>query len=120
MYKTNINFELLQQLEESLWKAETRFDLNYMDDLLAPDFFEFGRSGRTYTREETLSAKAEPIKATLPLPQFKIHPITDEVFLITYVSEVQYGELERANRSSLWRKINDSWKLQFHQGTAIN
>lgn len=42
--------ETLRQLEESLWRAETRFDSVSMDRLLATDYFEFGRSGKVYSR----------------------------------------------------------------------
>ena len=43
----------LRCLEESLWRAETRFDRDHMNEVLAPDFFELGRSGRVYGREDT-------------------------------------------------------------------
>ena len=36
--------ELLQRLEEELWREETRFDLSRMEEVIAEDFFEFGRS----------------------------------------------------------------------------
>jgi len=39
---------VLQRLEEDLWREETRFDISYMDQVMAEDFFEFGRSGRVY------------------------------------------------------------------------
>ena len=39
---------------------------------------------------------------------------------MTYVSEVLYGDkVERANRSSIWSRHGDGWKLRFHQGTPI-
>jgi hypothetical protein len=57
----------LCRLEESLWRAETRFDRDHMNEVLAPDFFEFGQSGRVYRREDTLDVPAQPINATLPL-----------------------------------------------------
>jgi hypothetical protein len=117
MKTSNEDFEKLKQLEESLWIAETRFDNNYMDNILSPGFFEFGRSGKTYKREETLSAPFSGINARLPLKDFKIHLITEDVVLITYISEVQYDELEVGNRSSLWLKTPNGWQLQFHQGT---
>lgn len=112
--------EELQTLEESLWKSKTRFDRAYMDSILAEDFFEFGRSGRTYTRKECLDHSVEEIHATLPLKNFTVHEISEKVFLVTYISEVQYEELEIGNRSSLWKKTEEGWKLKFHQGTAIN
>lgn len=111
--------ERLYELEVSLWKPETRFDRDYMDDLLAEDFFEFGRSGRTYDRGETLSAPEQPIDIELPLQNFQIHDVADGVVLVTYVSKVQYEELEVGNRSSLWVHTEEGWKLRFHQGTAV-
>lgn len=115
----NEDIDKIKKLEESLWVAETRFDQEYMNRILSPDFFEFGRSGRMYKREETLSAPFSEIKAKLPLKNFKVHPITNDVVLVTYVSEVQYGKLEVGNRSSLWLRTPSGWQLQFHQGTPV-
>ena len=47
----------LTRLEESLWRTETRFDIELMDRTLAADFVEFGRSGRRYDREGVLRAE---------------------------------------------------------------
>ncbi len=109
----------LKELEQSLWIAKTRFDKKYMEKILASDFFEFGRSGKTYTRAQTLSTATEKINAKIPLKDFKVHQITNNVFLVTYISEVHYKELEVANRSSIWLKTPTGWQLKFHQGTAI-
>lgn len=112
--------ETLQELEECLWRSETRFDRAFMDQTLASDFFEFGRSGRTYRRDETLGAPSQPLHATLPLKNFQVHWIETNVALVTYVSEVTYGDvIEYGRRSSLWSKSLEGWKLRFHQGTAI-
>ena len=62
--------ELLQRLEEELWREETRFDLSRMEEVIAEDFFEFGRSGRLYQRADTLSVPSTPIEAVIPLPDF--------------------------------------------------
>lgn len=51
----------LQALEEPLWRAETRFSLEYMERILAPDFFEFGRSGRVYQRRDALNIPSYPV-----------------------------------------------------------
>lgn len=111
--------EKLKELEESLWRAETRFDKHYMGKILAPDFFEFGRSGRVYKREETLAAPAQEIKSTLPLKNFQVQLINQDVVLVTYVSEVHYDSLEISNRSSVWSKTSAGWHLRFHQGTPV-
>ena len=52
----------LQQLEEGLWIAGTRFDMEWMERTLAPDFFEFGRSGRVYRRADSLGIESQPIE----------------------------------------------------------
>jgi len=114
------DYEELKELEESLWRAERRFDREYMDATLAPDFFEFGRSGRVYIRHDTLDVESNAIHSTLPLPHFAARLIAGDVALVTYMSEVTYGNtLERANRSSLWSRYPTGWRLRFHQGTPV-
>ncbi len=120
MNQESSRFEELQQLEESLWKRETRFDQEYIQNILSDDFFEFGRSGKRYTRAETLSQASQEIHAQFPLKEFQVHEISSTVFLVTYISEVQYENLEIGNRSSLWEKTPEGWKLRFHQGTAVH
>jgi hypothetical protein len=110
----------LRRLEESLWQAQHRFDRAHMENTLAPDFFEFGRSGRVYRTEDTLGVPFEPSEAKLPLPNFAVRMISADVALVTYVSEVKFSDVtETANRSSLWSRYPAGWKLRFHQGTPI-
>jgi hypothetical protein len=106
----------LKTLEESLWIEETRFDKSYMNNIIVADFFEYGRSGKVYTREEILSHPYQKIRATIPLKNFQIHKITKNVYQVTYISEVGIDRL-KSNRSSIWLYSNNSWKLKFHQGT---
>jgi hypothetical protein len=110
----------LAQLEEELWREETRFDRARMEALLAPDFLEFGRSGRLYRRADTLVAPREPIAAVLPLPHFDIRLLAPDVAQVTYRSAVTYGgQVLHARRSSIWTRAAtvDGWALRFHQGT---
>lgn len=107
----------LRRLEESLWREETRFDRDYMDTLLAPGFVEFGRSGRIWTREAMLTTPRRKIGARLPLPKFGIRMLTDDIALVTYRSEGLEDDVEVGNRASIWRRTEDGWKLEFHQGT---
>jgi hypothetical protein len=119
MKLSDTEIENFRKLEESLWQSATRFDLHYQEKIFAKDFFEFGRSGRTYTRQQMIRSTHEPIHAKLPLQNFNVQKVDTNTVLITYISEVQYEELEKANRSSLWTKTENSWQLRFHQGTAI-
>ena len=109
----------LELLEEDMWRAEVRFDHRRMDDILAPDFFEFGKSGRFCRREDTLETPAQLIKAKLPLMDFKARLLDSNVAQVTYISAVTYqGVEELARRSSIWSRTKHGWQLRFHQGTS--
>lgn len=108
------DLDLLAQLEDAMWRSETRGDRNWMDRHLAPDFREFGRSGRRYKRGEIIAADVGEIDAVLPLPDLQIRELGAGLALVTYRSEVAG---EAANRSSIWRWIGSGWQMEFHQGT---
>ena len=60
----------LMALEETLWRADTRYDRILMEQTFAPDFVEIGRSGRRYERAE-MFFDPDPeavIREELPLP----------------------------------------------------
>jgi hypothetical protein len=111
--------DILERLEEALWREETRFDIQRMENVLAEDFFEFGWSGRFYGREETLAVPRGPIDAVLPLPDFRA-PAGRRPRARTYKSAVTHdGVVLRARRSSIWSRTPTGWVLRFHQGTPI-
>lgn len=109
----------LYELEVSLWQPETRFDRPRMEKTLAPGFFEFGRSGRKWTREQCLDVSPAPFSVKLPLPEFSVRLVSKDIALATYVSDVDFsGVVEVANRSSVWRRGGPlGWQIVFHQGT---
>jgi hypothetical protein len=112
----------LRALEVSLWTTETRFDPALMEQTLDKDFVEFGRSGRRYERAEMIfpADQMQPIDIRLPLPDYSVDLIAPDVALVTYTSDVRYdGTVHCARRSSLWRRVDGSWKLRFHQGTPV-
>ena len=108
----------LMRLEENLWREETRFDMRFMERVLAPDFFEYGRSGRVYTREQSLACPRQPTDAALPLPNLKIRLINEVTAQVTYDSAITNdGIVEHGHRSSIWSRTPEGWILRFHQGT---
>ena len=112
----------LRALEVSLWTAETRFDPGLMEQTFDKDFVEFGRSGRRYDRADMIfpADHMQDIDILLPLPDYSVNLIAPDVALATYTSEVRYdGTVQRARRSSLWRRVGGGWKLRFHQGTPV-
>ena len=116
-----IDHDLLERLEEELWREDTRFDLARMNEVIAPDFFEFGRSGRVYRREDTLGVTPQPIEARFPLQDFRARLIAPDVAQVTYNSAIKYsGVYEYGRRSSIWSRAPTGWVLRFHQGTPFD
>ena len=114
---TNADVLRLRGLEEGLWRTETRFDPVWMAQILAPDFMEYGCSGRIYARDEILPGEEERgvIDATLPLPGFAVRALSSEIVQVTYVSALRSrGAIQLCNRSSIWRRVGASWQLCFH------
>lgn len=110
----------LTHLEEGLWLEETRFDQRWMDIVLHPDFDEVGMSGRAHTRDEVIRAQPVTLNAVLPLEEFRMDLVDEDVALVRYVSRDRVnGAPREAERSSLWINTNDGWRLRYHQGTPL-
>ncbi len=108
----------LRDLEESLWRSETRYDAAHVERVFHPDFFEFGQSGRVWTLA-TMAMSGEPIEVELPLPAYRAELIAPDVALTHYESR-QLDGTGAANRSSVWLRTPDGWQLRFHQGTPTH
>ena len=110
----------LEGLEESLWRKEIRNDRAVMEQLLADDVTEFGRSGRIWRRVDLLGP-VESLDAALPLADFAVRMLDDTTALVTYISQVRRhgGSFEYARRSSIWSNRSTGWVLRFHQGTPF-
>ena len=109
------------ELEQCLWRSETRFDPAVMEALFSPDFLEFGRSGRRYSRSDTIFQKSQAVTMNAKLHNIDVRELTEDVAQVTYISEVHYAhETEWANRSSIWTNTTGAWQLRFHQGTPTD
>jgi hypothetical protein len=109
---------ILTCLEEDMWREVTRFDPTFQEQRFAADFFEFGRSGRVYTRDQIIRLNSQPIHAVLPLPNLAIRLLDTNTAQITYNSQVEYdGIIDHARRSSIWSRTENGWVMRFHQGT---
>ena len=111
----------LTRLEEAMWIAATRYDLAFQQERFAPDFFEFGQSGRVYAREQLILERDGEIKARLPLDALQIRRLDEATAQVTYNSHVEYdGVVEHARRSSIWTRTDRGWVMRFHQGTPYD
>jgi hypothetical protein len=113
---------LLLALEKALQTREVRGSADRLGELLAPDFREFGRSGRAYTFGDIVTRLvAETGPDNTDIADFSVSMIADAVALATYrgIRFEEDGSRQFTNRSSLWRLDPDrKWRMVFHQGTA--
>ena len=106
-------------LEHAMWNEETRFDLAFQEAKFAPDFLEFGRSGRTYSRSQVIRTDRSPIDAQLS--NLQLRELDSSTAQVTYVSRARFGEeVEYAHRSSIWTRGATGWQMRFHQGTPFD
>lgn len=103
--------------ERALLSPEVRSRAESVGELLAPEFFEVGQSGRRWERSEIIAevstddgVPAEPthVRATL---------VGSGLVLVTY--DLASGETTTVRRTTLWRHSTDGWKAVFHQGTRV-
>ncbi len=109
----------LTRLEEAMWRAESRFDLAFQEARFAPDFVEFGRSGRVYNRAQIIRTDKHPIEASLH--NLRLLELDENTVLVTYNSVAVFdGVHEHARRSSIWSRSPAGWVMRFHQGTPYD
>lgn len=114
----------LQALECELHQPKTRADIGRLAELLHPEFREFGRSGRSYTRAEILAQLTSETQLVIVHAQdFQLTALSDQVYLLSYRSAhlAPDGGLEHhTQRASIWRLEPGGWQMMFHQGTPTN
>jgi hypothetical protein len=119
--QTEQHSTVLRELELELQAIGTMQDEERLNELLADQFVEYGRSGRTYDKEQIIQLLLQATESNAWSQDFNIKPLSDQIALVTYRSAhlQENGTLERHTlRSSVWIKGGQGWQLLFHQGTA--
>ncbi len=112
--------QLLLRLEQDLLKPEVRRSPAKIAELLADEFVEFGSGGRIYNKQAILEELATESPIRLSIADFKLLQLAPDVALVTYRATATLDRREggiRSLRSSIWKLINGSWRMVFHQGT---
>ena len=114
---------LVIALETGLLDPLVRASPAQLDNLLAPDFTEIGRTGKLYSREQTIAGLLEETGKDIPpvrAENFVTRWLSGNVILLTYDTRHPSAHDPRpTRRSSIWKQKNQNWQLLFHQGTPI-
>ena len=114
---------LVEQLELSLLSSAVRRDAARSGALLARGFREFGSSGRSFSREQTLDLLQQEEEREPPsVIDFAARLVETNSVLVTYraVRVSADGSETATNRSSLWVHEEGAWRILFHQGTPVS
>ncbi|QPC45545.1 DUF4440 domain-containing protein [Mangrovibacillus cuniculi] len=106
--------ETLQKLEEAHTGMNVRKDSEKLGAILSEDFFEIGSSGYKYGRNECLELGI--VQTEMKLYNYEIYPLAEGVVLSTYFI-VDSTRNRNTLRSSIWKLVDDEWRLFYHQGT---
>ena len=106
----------LLALEERLLDPAVRAVPAEVRALLAPEFVEFGSSGRVFNRDGILAMlAAEPRRVALQARSFKVRLLAPGAALTTW--RVTRDDGIETLRSSVWQQQGGRWQMVFHQGT---
>ena len=112
----------LEKLERLLLDYGTRSVAESAGALLAPDVREFGKSGRSWDRDDIIaSLAAETTQIDYQLRDFTAKRLGEDFVLATYALHIRApdGTTAKSLRSSVWQhEAEGIWRMLFHQGTA--
>ena len=114
----------LQRLECELHTLKNRRDKVFLEAILHPEFVEFGRSGRVYSRQEIID-EFQSVRelSQINTSNFSIQKLGQDVFLLTYLSSHSGDNGQQCRhtlRTSVWQVSASGPQLRFHQGTPTD
>lgn len=113
---------MLIQLETELHHPGLPTSPQRLEDLLHPQFFEVGKSGLRYSRQQVVAYLSQLTEApVVTASDYEVHPLGPDCVLLTYSSTHMDGRSTiDVLRSSIWQRTALGWQLFYHQGTSKN
>ena len=120
MQDADSDVDMVRRHELNLLLPVLRSAPGSVAELLADNFIEFGGSGRVYSKQDAIDALAQEPSAERHLSDVRCAHISNDVILVTYRlfrRSNSSSALECSLRSSIWRRSDGRWQMEFHQGT---
>ena len=93
----------------------------HFESMTATDFWEFGASGRRYSRDDVLAElerrQAAPTVDVWEATGFHCRELAQDLYLLTYT--LLQDSSRKTRRSTIWQRTREGWKIVFHQGTMV-
>ncbi|HAT7072934.1 TPA: GNAT family N-acetyltransferase [Legionella pneumophila] len=108
--------KLIYKLELSLLNQTIRQSKSKLNQLIADEFVEFGKSGKVYKQHNILDSLPFEKTRTVSVLDFEVKELSQNVILAMYKA-IENDAVSL--RSSIWKLYGDEWRIIFHQGTKI-
>ncbi len=94
-----------------------------IENQICDTFCEVGASGNVYTKQDVLDTlltryNDRNYQDIWETKDFELTKISADNYLLTYV--LIQDRIRVTRRSTLWQRVNDSWKILYHQGTICH
>ena len=114
--------EELRRREPIFHRPEFASDQAGFEQMMAPDYWEVGASGRRYSRDFILRTLEEnpPVHADTAGWQSSDHQcrrLGPDTYLFTYT--LRQGD-RVTRRVTIWLNTPDGWQILYHQGTIVS
>ena len=114
--------EELRRREPIFHRPELASDRAGFEQMMSPDYWEVGASGRRYSRDFILRTLEEnpPVDADVAGWQSWDHEcrrLGPETYLLTY--RLRQGD-RLTRRVTIWLNTPDGWQILYHQGTIVS
>ena len=104
--------------ELKLLEKDIRKNKNELEKLISKDFIEYGSSGLIYSYDETINGLLNETEEKIyKIVKMEAKIFSKNIVMILYIIDIN-GNI--SNRSSIWKKESNKWKIIFHQGTKVN
>lgn len=114
-------FEEIIELEKMLLNPSIRRTPSELDKLLSDDFIEFGSSGKIYDKKIVIERLLVENPIDIDATDFVATQLSMDVIQLRFKTQSRRkgGTVSSSLRSSIWKKVDSSWQMIFHQGTRM-
>ena len=110
-------------MEKALLTSEVRSSVEKVRQFLSEDFREVGASGAYFGFNEVLQSITDQNDWAAFPDLWEFRQLSDDVAQVIYRVKIvrgKTGTVAYSRRTSIWRTEAGTWKLVYHQGTAVD
>lgn len=107
-------------LEIHLTIPKVRASFSELDRILSDDFLELTSAGTSYGKKQALERIPNEAPPQITASDFVIRELATNIIQLTYKAIIKgpdENNIRYSLRSSIWKKNDGDWQMEFHQGT---